>query len=140
MENPKNVKGRAAVQAENILMAVDGGNKYYRTPIITAEEQLRAQLPVSQEESTGLSAQRMLEAFPNPAREIVHFHYRIPEGSEGAALSLFSSAGQRLATFGLAGAGGQLSWKANILPPGQYYYQLLLPNGQSETGKFIMLK
>ena len=55
-------------------------------------------------------------------------------------MSLFSSAGQRLATFGLAGAGGQLSWKANILPPGQYYYQLLLPNGQSETGKFIMLK
>ncbi len=132
--------GRAAVQAENILMSVDGGNKYYRTPIITAEEQLRAQPPISQEESTGLSAQRMLEAFPNPARETVYFQYRIPEGNEGAALSLFSSAGQRLATFRLADSSGQLSWKANTLPPGQYYYQLLLPNGQSETGKFIMLK
>ncbi|MCB9293681.1 MAG: T9SS type A sorting domain-containing protein [Lewinellaceae bacterium] len=135
-----NSLGRAAVQAENILMAVDGGNKYYRSPIITTGEQPRAQPPAGQEESTALSRQRLVQAFPNPARETVHFRYRIPEGSEGASLSLFNPAGRQLAAFRLADTNNQLSWKTGTLPAGLYYYRLLLPNGQSETGKFAVLK
>lgn len=135
-----NSLGRAAVQVENILMAVDGGNQYYHNPIITVGQQLRAQPPRQQEERAAMARQRLVEVFPNPARGSVQFRCRLPEGTEGAFLSLFNPAGSLLTAFHLAESQNQLSWDTTPLPAGLYYYRLLLPNGQAETGKFAVMK
>ena len=78
---------------------------------------------------------------PNPFEEHTSISYYLPEGTSGARMIIFSSAGKVLKTITINETGnGQINIQANSLPAGSYMYQLVTDNGVVGSKSMMLIK
>lgn len=70
-------------------------------------------------------------AYPNPAKDIVHFAWEEP-GVEKARIEIFNISGERIALIQATSPGQGTDWNASGIAPGIYFYRAILMVDGSE--------
>ncbi|MCB9296831.1 MAG: T9SS type A sorting domain-containing protein [Lewinellaceae bacterium] len=127
------LEGLAAQQARNLLNYAYEGEW---EPDHSLPEPTEARLTNIAPENKEPPA--FIRAFPNPAREVVTFHYNIPEAVV-ATVRLFNLMGRPVADIFLQPRSGTKDFDVSALPEGMYAYQLLLGGMVKAAGKVVVL-
>lgn len=79
--------------------------------------------------------------YPNPSTGgTVRIDYNIPEGINNAHLDIYTSSGIRLKSYNIDNTFSNLVINTSDLPPGTYFYNVVIEGDVSETQKIVVLK
>jgi uncharacterized protein YneF (UPF0154 family) len=79
-----------------------------------------------------------ITAFPNPAKEIVKFKYKLNDDISESTLTVHDMAGRLAASILLQGTNGTVEWKTDGLSAGVYYYKATSMGGTPQ--KLVLIK
>ena len=128
----------AGVEAQSVLNEFYDQGAYHEAVLPNGAQALIG-LPQDEVE-TETSHVDYIRAFPNPTRDEVTFRYRLPKEVENAVLLVRNLNGQQVKRWPLQGASAAVNWSSHGLAPGVYTYTLILPNGQTESHKLVVLR
>ena len=129
----------AGVEAQNVLNAFYGQGAYHEAVLPNGTQQALIELPQDEGEAeTGHTD--YVQAFPNPTRDEVSFRYTLPKGVENGTLLVRNLNGQQVKRWPLQADSAAVNWNSHGLTPGVYTYTLILPNGQAESHKLVVLR
>ncbi len=80
------------------------------------------------------------QPIPNPSGNEVKITFSLPDGSNNGELQLFSSTGAKVKTFQVDNRFGFIMLDNSLLPPGLYYYNIVVNGVVSSTQKLLVVK
>jgi flagellar hook assembly protein FlgD len=85
-------------------------------------------------------AQGRVVAYPNPAKDAVHFRYQLDEQQGMAWLTVQDLNGRLVAKLPLAAGSNSVKWSTSGLSSGVYYYKTSQVGGIGLTQKLVLIK
>ncbi len=80
------------------------------------------------------------QPIPNPSKDEVKITFTLPEGSSRGELQLFSNTGVRIKTCQVDNRFGFIMLDNSLLPPGLYYYNIVVNGVVSSSQKLLVVK
>jgi hypothetical protein len=81
-----------------------------------------------------------LKVSPNPARDIVHFTYNIPDKKGELTITITNTVGQIMQQFKVQNGKGVVDWSVINIPSGTYIYNMAENRRKIATGKVAIIK
>jgi trimeric autotransporter adhesin len=82
---------------------------------------------------------RLGQNVPNPSREVTTIAYEFPLSATSAYIKVYSSTGQEVQSFNLAGrTQGEVTLQANTLAAGTYVYSLFVDGLKIDSKKLVL--
>lgn len=82
---------------------------------------------------------RPVSVYPNPAKELVNFKFRLPENAT-AVLEVTDYNGRMIRQFEILPHQQTIEWNTSQVGLGIYFYQLKSPDESLESGKIVIIK
>jgi hypothetical protein len=80
-----------------------------------------------------------LKTYPNPSSDKTTIEYKLPEGIHEAELKILSMYGAEIKSFRITDRYKTIELNNEDIPSGNYYYQVVLPNGRRIANKLIVV-
>lgn len=129
--------GVAAAQAQALLNSVYGDDYHLAPKWAEPDTKKILAQPMA---SNSTTAQGSVVAFPNPANEVVNFHYQLDDQHGGAWLTIQDLNGRLVAKLALMEGSNNLEWNTSGLAAGVYYYKTSQIGGDVMPQKLILIK
>ncbi|MCF8246587.1 MAG: zinc-dependent metalloprotease [Saprospiraceae bacterium] len=131
--------GLAAAQTQGLLNALYGADyRILPKSPTTGGGGLFISTPPSNGQAVVVGAQ--IEAYPNPAKGLVNFSYKLNEEFAKASLDIYDVNGRMVARFPLQAAINSVEWKTDGLASGVYYYKTTQIGGADVPKKLVLIK
>jgi hypothetical protein len=95
-------------------------------------------VPLSVEENQGY-ADCILKNYPNPSGDKTIIEYKLPKGVHKASLKILSLYGEELKKYTITDMYSNIELDSSELSSGNYFYQVVLPNGKSVAKKMMVI-
>jgi hypothetical protein len=132
----ENSTGIAAVQTQGLLNTAYG----YDYRIDPKLPEMGGQGLILPPGNGNMPDERLISAYPNPAKEIVTFEYSLPNQISSGGLLLLDMNGILLDSWLLDGHHGKLILSLKELPIGVYLYRMRYPGNITLPGKLVITK
>jgi hypothetical protein len=80
-----------------------------------------------------------VKQYPNPSNDRTVFEYKLPDGIHKAELKIFSAYGKEMKTYTISDGYSTLEVNNSDLPSGNYFYQVVLPDGKWLAKKMMVV-
>jgi hypothetical protein len=82
----------------------------------------------------------MLKNYPNPSGDKTIIEYRLPKNIHKASLKVISSYGTEIKTYTITDAYSTIELDNSDLPQGNYFYQVILPDGKTAAKRMMVIR
>ena len=120
------------------LLNVFYGYNYELIPKVPGGGSALARKP-SEEPNNRFSVGQSLEAVPNPAKELVNFHYQLAESIHSASLQIYDVSGALIETLTLEGTEGSIIWNTSNHKRGIYFCRIEHNGKLSHPIKLVLM-